>query len=147
MSLPLARLYPAVMACLLMHCGCSGPTGASMFPGNLFGEQASSYDAAAADTCSSADKCAAELKKMVKDPKRDWIGQPQSPDAYANGTRLFAYRALRKTLTCNELKRALEDINAARPSLEPTRYARALTLMTEVARELDAERGKRCRAA
>ena len=82
---------------------------------------------------------------MVADPKRDWIGQPRSPEAYANGTRLFAYRALRKTLTCNELKRGLDDINAARPLLEPARYARAQALMTEVARELNSERGKRCR--
>jgi hypothetical protein len=79
---------------------------------------------------------------MVRDPNRDWIGQPQSPDAYANGTRLFAYRALRRNLTCTELKRAREDISATRPLLEPARYARTHALMTEVARELNSERGK-----
>jgi len=81
---------------------------------------------------------------MMKDPKRDWIGQPESPEAYASGTRLFAYRGLRKKLTCSELKRGLEDINTAKASLEPARHARTHALMTDVARELDAERGKRC---
>jgi hypothetical protein len=82
---------------------------------------------------------------MVKDPKRDWIGEPQSSDAYANGTRLFAYRALRKTLTCKEIERALDEINAAKPSLEPVRYARAQALMAAVGDELAAEHGRRCR--
>jgi hypothetical protein len=138
-----AGLYAAATACLGLLTACSAPSNFSLLPGNLFAEQAPSP--AAPDTCSTADKCAAELKKMVKDPKRDWIGQPQSPEAYANGTRLFAYRALRKTLNCNELKRGLEDINTARPSLAPARYARAQALMTEIAHELDSERRKRCR--
>lgn len=147
MLLPLSGLYTAATACLLLLTGCSAPSNFSLLPGtgNLFGEQAASPVPTATDACSTVDKCAAELKKMVKDPKRDWIGQPQSPDAYANGTRLFAYRGLRKTLTCAELERALEDLSAARPSLEPVRYARAHALITEVTRELNSERGKRCR--
>jgi hypothetical protein len=103
MLLPLAGLCTTATACLLLLTGCSAPSNFSLFPGNFFSEQAPSPSPAATDTCSTADKCAAELKRMVKDPKRDWIGQPQSPDAYANGTRLFAYRALRKNLTCTEL--------------------------------------------
>ena len=145
MSLPLAGFCAAVPVCLLVLTGCSTPSGFSLFPSNLVGEQAQSADPTSTEVCATAEQCAAELKRMVKDAKRDWIGQPQSPEAYANGTRLFAYRALRKTLTCNELKRGLEDINAARPSLEPARYARAHALMTDVARELNSERGKRCR--
>jgi hypothetical protein len=82
---------------------------------------------------------------MVNDPKRDWVGQVQSPDVYAKGTRLFAYRALRKKLTCIELKRALDETTAAIPSLEPARYTRVRVLMTEVAHELGVEDGKRCR--
>jgi hypothetical protein len=82
---------------------------------------------------------------MINDPKRDWVGQVQPPDIYANGTRLFAYRALRKKLSCNELRRALEETNAAMPSLEPAQYTRVRTLITDVARELSVEHGKRCR--
>ena len=83
---------------------------------------------------------------MIDDPKRDWVGQVQPPDIYANGTRLFAYRALRKKLSCSELKRALEETKAAMPSLEPARYARVRTLITDVARELNVEHGNRCRS-
>jgi hypothetical protein len=82
---------------------------------------------------------------MIKDPKREWIGQPQSPEAYANGTRLFAYRALRKTLTCGELKRALEDTKAATSSLQPAQYQRVHALTKDVDRELKSEHDARCR--
>ena len=82
---------------------------------------------------------------MINDPNRDWVGQVQAPDVYANGTRLFAYRALRKKLSCNELKRAVEETNSAIPSLEPARYTSVRALMADVGRELSAEYGKRCR--
>jgi hypothetical protein len=81
---------------------------------------------------------------MVDDPMRDWVGQPQSADGYTNGTRLFAYRALRKKLTCSELKRALDEMTAATPLLQPARYENVRTLAIIVARELKAEHGKRC---
>jgi hypothetical protein len=115
-----------------------------LLPSNLFGEKRPAGPTATS-TCATVEKCAAELRKMVKDPKRNWIGQRQSPDAYANGTRLFAYRALRKDLSCKEIEHALEEINAARPSLAPARYARAQVLMTAAADELASEHGKRCR--
>jgi hypothetical protein len=128
---------------LLLLSGCSGSSGFPLLPGSVFGEKAS--DPAPSGACPTAEKCAAELKGMMKDPKRDWIGQPQSPDGYATGTRLFAYRGLRKEMTCNELKRGLEDINTAKVSLEPARYARTVALMSDVAGELEVERGRRCR--
>ena len=81
---------------------------------------------------------------MVGDPKRDWVGQPQSPEAYANGTRLFAYRALRKKLSCGELKIALQDTTAAATLLQTPRYERARTLTTAVGHELKIEQDKRC---
>jgi hypothetical protein len=81
---------------------------------------------------------------MVGDPKRDWVGQPQSPEAYANGTRLFAYRALRKKLSCDELKRALEDMHTASSALQSPRHERVRTLASAVSQELTAEQGKRC---
>jgi hypothetical protein len=83
---------------------------------------------------------------MIDDPKRDWVGQVQPPEVYANGTRLFAYRALRKKLSCTELKQALEETKAATPSLEPAQYASVRGLMTDVARELSVENSRRCRS-
>jgi hypothetical protein len=100
---------------------------------------------AEAASCPTPEACAAQLKKMVGDPKRDWIGQPQSPDDYANGTRLFAYRALRKKLTCNELKGAIEDTKAAASLLQSPRHERARALTTTVARELKTEQDRRCK--
>ena len=69
---------------------------------------------------------------------------PQSPDGYSNGTRLFAYRALRKKLTCSELQRAVEDTKAAMTSLDAPPYNRARALAGEVTRELTSEQVKRC---
>jgi hypothetical protein len=100
---------------------------------------------AEAASCPTPEACAAQLKKMVVDPKRDWIGQPQSPDDYANGTRLFAYRALRKKLTCNELRGAIEDTKAAASLLQSPRHERARALTTTVARELKSEQDRRCK--
>jgi hypothetical protein len=98
-----------------------------------------------ADSCPTPEACAAQLKKMVGDPKRDWIGRPQSSDAYANGTRLFAYRALRKKLTCNELKGAIADTSTAVSLLQSPDHQRARALTIAVARELKSEQERRCR--
>ena len=57
------------------------------------------------------------LKTMIDSPDRGWIGQRQAPDTYANGTRLFAYRALRRQLTCGELSLAVDELRAASKSL------------------------------
>ena len=96
------------------------------------------------DACGTPQDCAAHLKRLVKDPNRDWIGVPQSADGYSNGTRFFAYRTLRKKLTCSELQRAAEDSKAAMTSLNASRYDRARALAGEVNRELTTEQGKRC---
>src|SRR3990170_4505945 len=137
------RPYGHAIVCVLLLCGCSAPSGFSLFTGSTTGEKLAS--GTQTDTCSTPEKCTAQLRKMIDDPKRDWVGQVQPPDVYANGTRLFAYRALRKKLSCNDLKRALEETNAAIPSLEPARYTQVRALMTEIARELSVEDGKRCR--
>ena len=136
--------YRHAIVCALLLSGCSAPSGFSFFTGSATGEKVSS--GTETDTCSTPEKCTAQLRKMIDDPKRDWVGQVQPPDIYANGTRLFAYRALRKKLSCSELKRALEETKAAMPSLEPARYARVRTLITDVARELNVEHGNRCRS-
>jgi hypothetical protein len=132
-----------VLLGLVLLSGCAGPAGLSLFPTSI-GAEKDLGRPAEADGCHTPETCAAELRKMIKDPKRDWIGQPQTPEAYANGTRLFAYRALRKTLSCGELKRALADTKAATSSLQPPRYQHVRALTKDVDRELKTEHDGRC---
>ena len=91
------------------------------------------------------------LKAMIENPNRDWIGQPQAPAEYANGTRLFAYRALRAQLTCPQLASALGEVgavpkmfSAAAAGVSAQQAKRVLALNAEVERELQAEFGGRC---
>jgi hypothetical protein len=132
----------SVISAVLLVSGCAGSDGFTFpFSDPDQKAQATSF----ADACGTPQDCAAHLKKLVSDPKREWIGVPQSPEGYADGTRLFAYRSLRKKLNCNELQRAVEDTKAATVSLQEPRYARVRILVSDVARELNAEQAKRCR--
>ena len=92
------------------------------------------------------------FKAMIDDPSRGWIGKPQSPAEYANGTRLFAYRALRGQLTCPQLGTALNEVavtaNTYRAPVQGVSAAQAkrvLALNTDVERELRAEIAARCK--
>jgi hypothetical protein len=143
MTLGLPNICASTIAALLLLSGCAASDGWK-FPFSSSGVEAPAAPPEA-DPCATPKDCALHLKKLVSDPKRDWIGQPQSADAYANGIRLFAYRLLRKKLTCNELQRALEDTKAATLSLQEPRYDRARTLVADVSRELNTEQAKRCR--
>jgi hypothetical protein len=103
--------------------------------------------------CASGSECMASLKAMIGDPKRSWIAQPQSPAEYANGTRLFAYRALHAQLTCRELSLALGELAwAAKVFRSPVQgvtaaqAGRVLALNSEVEKELRAEVSRRCPA-
>jgi hypothetical protein len=145
MSLRFSNLNVGAIGLLLLS-GCTASGGIALFPAGGASEKAPPAVPPEADTCPTPEKCAEQLRKMIKDPKRDWIGQPQSQDAYADGTRLFAYRALRKKLTCNELKRAFEDADAATSSMQQARYGHVRALTAAVARELKAEQDKRCRS-
>jgi hypothetical protein len=88
---------------------------------------------------------------MVDDPNRSWIQEPASPAVYANGTRLFAYLALRRSLTCKELALALNEIRAAADYLKGTlpartreQLVRVRELNTQINGELRAEHTERC---
>ena len=90
---------------------------------------------------------------MVENPDRSWIGKPQPPTEYANGTRLFAYRALRGQLTCPQLTSALDEIRRAGrtfstqlPGVSPGQAKRLLTLNADVERELQTEFSARCKS-
>jgi hypothetical protein len=102
--------------------------------------------------CESAAQCSAILKTMIDNPDRGWVGQRQPPDTYANGTRLFAYRALRRQLTCGELNLAVNELTATSRALggsvsgmTPDQVSRTRTLSSQVEGELTREREGRCR--
>ena len=138
-------LRVASFAALLTMSACGTGSSFSLGLPGLGGEEPpASHEA---DSCPTPEKCATQLKMLVADPVRNWVGQPQSAEAYANGTRLFAYRALKKKLTCDELHRALVETESAGPSLQGPRYEGARKLMGDVRRELGAEKTRRCRKA
>jgi hypothetical protein len=90
---------------------------------------------------------------MVDDPRRRWVGEHHAAVAYVDGTRLFAYRAVRKKLSCPQLALALTEVRAASKSLagsvqgvSPQQLSRTRVLSTEVEVELAREQTGRCRA-
>jgi hypothetical protein len=101
--------------------------------------------------CGSVDQCTLLLRLMVGDPDRRWINERPSSAVYANGTRLFAYRALRRALRCSELSLAVQETNEAEafltrsiPGLKPEQIVRVRALNAEVRGELEAEFDVRC---
>jgi hypothetical protein len=107
---------------------------------------------APAPSCGSGSDCTAQLKAMIDDTSRGWIRQRQRPVEYANGTRLFAYRALRHRLSCAEITLALSEIDAAAvtfrspvPGVDAAQAAHLLKLNADVGQELRIEFASRCR--
>lgn len=101
--------------------------------------------------CTGVETCTSVLKAMVAGTDRSWVQRPAPPKVIANGVRLFAYRALKPTLTCGELNAALSEVKRAAHTfagpvvgLEPEQTARVKQLSAEVADELSAERAQRC---
>ena len=155
----------AAFAGLLLLAGCTSPTSQtfSIFGGVLGAEgdgRAPGPTPVAAPArpqpprggCQGAAQCSAVLKTMIDSPDRGWIGQRQPPDVYANGTRLFAYRALRRQLTCGELSLAVNELSAASRSLNgpvsgmtPDQVSHTRDLSSQVQSELTREREGRCR--
>ncbi len=161
-----ARLaaVPAAIAGLLLLAGCTGQTSENSIFGQLLGPEGSSSDpprvTGAHDAqperktrgCGSATECKMVLKTMIENPDRGWIGERPPPDAYANGTRLFAYRALKRQLTCGELSEAVAELSAVSKSLGGTvpgmsadQASRTRALSSQVHGELTKERQGRCR--
>ena len=157
------RRSPIRVACLaggLLLAGCASPEGstATSLLDGLFASGAAGPEVAPpkreADrsACGSAAQCQGVLKTMIDSPDRGWIGKQQAPGAYANGTRLFAYRALRTKLTCNELGLAVGEVRAASksmdrpvPGMTPDQLSRTRALSVQVEGELAKERAGRCR--
>lgn len=146
---------------LLAGCAASSNPDASGPPGlldKLLATTTPAPDNAPAHTaehenCGTPAQCRVALKKMVDSPKRGWVGQQQAPAAYTDGTRLFAYRALRTKLSCRELSAAITEVKATSkslagevPGVKPDQASRTRALIGQVEGELAKERGVRCKA-
>lgn len=102
-------------------------------------------------SCGTGTTCLVRLKALIADPERRWIGHSASAAEVANGTRLFAFRALRDKLSCAEIRLALAEIDAADTTfrspvagVNATQASRVLSLNAEVGQELRAELAARC---
>jgi hypothetical protein len=107
--------------------------------------------AASGSECGRPEDCLAQLKMMTQGPDRRWIRQPQSAVALTSGVRLFAYAALRKQLTCDELALALAETKRVReifqgtvPGVGPERVASVTALNARVGEQLRVENAGRC---
>src|SRR6185295_3308255 len=107
---------------------------------------------AAPPSCATGSDCMTQLKTMVDDPTRSWMRRRVGPVEYSNGTRLFAYRALRDKLSCPEITLALGEIQAAAGAfhtpvagVNAAQAARLLQLNSDVGLELRGEFAARCR--
>lgn len=91
------------------------------------------------------------LRTLVDDKNRTWVKERPTPEAYASGVRLFAYKTKKKELSCDELVHARMEaeaadasLNAARHKLTPAQISRSRMLAGEIGRELGKEHSRRC---
>lgn len=101
--------------------------------------------------CGVGADCLAVLRAMIEDPKQSWMMRAPTLTEFSNGTRLFAYRALRKTLECGKLRFAGAEIDWAIDTfsrevdgMDAAHRARVAALAVEVRGELEAEIKQRC---
>jgi hypothetical protein len=92
------------------------------------------------------------LRHLIDDKDRAWVKEPATPEAYASGVRLFAFKKKKTELSCDELAHGRREAEAARATLKnagstltPAQVARGTLLAGEVAKELQAEMGRRCK--
>ncbi len=101
--------------------------------------------------CGVGVDCVAILRAMIADPKQSWMMRAPTPMEFSNGTRLFAYRALRKSLDCGKLRFASAEIDWALDTfsrdvegMDAAQRARVAALARAVRAELEAEINQRC---
>ena len=100
------------------------------------------------------DQRMASLKGLMSDRDKRWIREPATPQAYASGVRLFAYKGRKKELTCDELAVGRREADAApgvlrgpnSAGLSPAQISRGTMLSSEVSKELAMESRRRCKA-
>jgi len=94
------------------------------------------------------------LNSIMADKSRAWVREPPTPEAYASGVRLFAFKTRKRELSCDELGVGRREADNApgvlrgpqASGLTPAQISRGLMLGAEVSRELAAEMKRRCRA-
>ena len=101
--------------------------------------------------CGLGADCLAVLRAMIADSTQSWMVRAPTPQEFANGTRLFAYRALKSTLECGklrfanaELDWAVDTFKGGADNVEADHRARVAALAEAVRGELTAEIKKRC---
>ena len=93
------------------------------------------------------------LNSMMADRERRWVREPASPQAYASGVRLFAFKSRKKDLSCDELSAGKREAEAGPgvlrgaggSGLSPAQVSRGVMLATEVSKELSNEMRRRCK--
>lgn len=105
------------------------------------------------DSPECVDQRQMTLKAMLADKDRAWVRESATPHAHASGVRLFAFRARKKELSCEELAHGRREADGAAKSLRgagglsPAQISRASMFAAEVSRELSTEmRARRCKA-
>lgn len=94
------------------------------------------------------------LHSMVGDRDRKWVREPASPQAYASGVRLFAFKTKKKDLSCDELAVGKREADAGPgvlrgsggSGMSPAQVSRGVMLAGEVGKELSNEMKRRCKA-
>lgn len=152
----------SALAGLLLLAGCTAQSSETSIFGQLLGPEApppghprvamAPPPEPEKKGCGSATECKLVLKTMIESPDRGWIGERPPPDVYGNGTRLFAYRALKRQLTCGELSQAVDELSSVSrklggpvPGMSPDQASRTRALSSLVHGELTKERRGRCR--
>lgn len=95
------------------------------------------------------------LNAIMADRSRAWVREHPTPEAYASGVRLFAFKSRKTELSCDELALARREADNApavlrgpqAAGLTPAQVSRGVMLGAEVSRELAAEMKRRCRAS
>ena len=106
------------------------------------------------DSRQCIDQRGAALKSMLADRERRWVREPATPEAYASGVRLFAFKGRKQDLTCDELAQGKREADAGpgvlrgagASRLSPAQVSRGAMLSGEVSKELGQEMKRRCRA-
>lgn len=106
------------------------------------------------DSRQCIDQRQSALRGLMSDRERRWVREPATPEAYASGVRLFAYKGRKKELSCEELAHGRREAEAAAGVLRgasggrltPAQVSRGTMLAAEVGRELGTEIKRRCRA-
>lgn len=134
------------MVCILLIAGCASPLIEAPPPTQGL--------ACVDDSQRCIDQRMASFKGLMSDRDRRWIREPATPQAYASGVRLFAYKGRKKELTCEELAIGKREADAApgvlrgqnAAGLSPAQISRGTMLSSEVSKELALESRRRCKA-